>query len=149
MWLNLDTLEKHDKYKYQSKISWVKIWHAMCFKENSNGWSKWAYKPVCKCYQCFSWYKLNLIHGNQHLTQGRDFTIIPSIFLYENLALFMLTSIHSIQKRNSKTTRWKIVNIRFKAQTDQNTEKLSWYIKKLEGKEKKRCSTEETDWYII
>ena len=47
------------------------IWPGICFRENYNGGSKQAYKWACKC---FSWRNFNLIHGNQHLHQGRDFT---------------------------------------------------------------------------
>ena len=59
-----------DKYLFQPEISCVKTWYAMCFRENNNRGSKRA----CKCYQCFSWCKLNLILGKQHLPEDSNFT---------------------------------------------------------------------------
>ena len=68
------TGETCNKYLLSSKILCVKPGHAMCFRENDNGGSKRAYKQPCKCYHCFSWCKVSLLHGNHHSAQGRDVT---------------------------------------------------------------------------
>ena len=64
---------------------------------------KWA----CKSNQYFSWCKLNLTSGNQHLPQRPGFHAI-TIFCSENLftlvALFMFASIHSIRKSTKVET---------------------------------------------
>ena len=64
------------RHLLQFEISCVKTWHAMCFRENNNGGIKPAYKWACECYQCFSWCKLNLIHGDQHTPRYRDYSQI-------------------------------------------------------------------------
>ena len=83
-----------DKCLLQSNISCVKPWHAMCFREN--GASKRAYKLVCKCYYCFSWCKVSLIHGNQH-----SFTLSPGS--YRKLSLFSKVKTQSyLRNQHSK-----------------------------------------------
>ena len=74
-----------EKCFLQFEILRVKTWHGTCVKENNNGGRKQAYKRACefyknfswcnfllhgrdftKSYQCFPWWRLSLIHGNQH-----------------------------------------------------------------------------------
>ena len=51
---------------------------------------------------------------------------VSNVFLRENLPLFTVTSIHSIQKKKKQKPRNKAEgNRKFKAQTDQKTEKSS------------------------
>ena len=55
-------------------ISCVKTWHAMCLKENMNGGGKRAYKLAFDVINVLSWWKVNLIYGDQHSPEGQDFT---------------------------------------------------------------------------
>ena len=99
------------------KIPWktleleLKIWLATLFRENNNGGSTRA----CECCKCFSYYKLNLIHG---APLGQDFTKNYQCFRSEHVALSAATDIpriqESTQNRNSGV-RWKAKgNSRFK-----------------------------------
>ena len=98
----------------------------MCFRENNNGESKRAYKPASKCYQWFSWYKLNLIHGNQHLPQARLFSKMLSIFFvmktYPYSRLPEFTASGKVQKQELRNKKMK-GNRRFKAVQGSNRSK--------------------------
>ena len=105
-----------DKYLLLFEISCMKTSHAMCFRENNNGGSKRANKWACECYQYFSW--------------CWQLLKVSNVFHSKNLALFMVASIHSIWKI-TKFRNWKLRNKmkgnrKYKAQTDQKTDKLNW-----------------------
>ena len=98
---------------------------------------------------CFSWCRLNLIHGVP------DTGILLKVFLSKNIALFTVTSIHCIQKstkkRKSETrwnTKWKATES-FRLEQDKRQINQGDKIKTSEGKEKKRCLIQEFEWYII
>ena len=100
------------KYLLQYKILCMKSWHAMCIRENNNVGSKQAYKWACQCY-CFSWCKLSLIHGKEHLPKAGMLQKVITVFHRENLVLFTVNSIHSIQKYTkhiNSETRWKVTS---------------------------------------
>ena len=82
----------------------------MWFRENNNDVIKQAWKWACKCYQCFSWCKLNLIHS-----------IYPKAEIllkrYQCFPQWKLSLINANQhsqhpkkhkNRNFETTRWKV-----------------------------------------
>ena len=128
MWLKSDILEKHGTninnnlkfrvWKHDMPCALEKIIMA----ELSGHISKYV-----NFIKCVSGLKLNLIHSNQHLPQGRDFTRMLLIFLWWKFNL-----IHAYQhsqhpkkhkNRNSETTRGKVSNRRFKAVQGSNRSK--------------------------
>ena len=79
----------------------------MSFRENNNAGSKRAYKRTRKCYQCFSWCKLNLIHGIYPKAE-----ISIKCHQYSRLPAF--TASEKAQKQKLRSNKMKD-NIRFKA----------------------------------
>ena len=92
------------------------------------GGTKWAHKWLCECYQCFSWCKLNVIHGDQHSLQGQGFS--KKVFRCKNLTLFTVTSIRESTENRSSETRWKATEIqslsRSKDREIELTKKEAW-----------------------
>ena len=83
-----------------NKILCVKTLHGICFRGSNNDGSRWTNKLEW----CFSWCKLNIIHG---VPQGWDLLIVINIFRSKNVVLFAVITIHCIRKstknRNSET----------------------------------------------
>ena len=134
MWLNSDTLEK----------SYVRNIHCNLKFRVWNCGSKWAYAWACKCHHCFSWCKLNLKHGNQHSSQGRDFTKFINVFRSETVALLTATSIHRIRK----STRKQKLRNKMEGNRRLKDREIAMINKEVRRKEKKRCSI-EVDSYIM
>ena len=83
-----------------------RVWPMMCDvlqREISNGGIKWT----CQCCQCFSWFKLNLIHDNQHSQQGR---------LYFTHSVFQLTLLTKKTKNSQKFGKKMVDDRKFKSQ---------------------------------
>ena len=87
------------KYLFQFEISCVETWHVMYFRVN-NGESKEEYKWAQKCYQCFSWWKHNLMHDGQHSPKPSILLKVISFFRSENAAIFSVPSNRIIKKQN-------------------------------------------------
>ena len=113
----------------------------LCFRENNNDGSKWA----CKCYQSFSWCKLNLMRGKQiHPKAG--------IFRSKNLVLSTVTSIHNIRKstkyRNSEKKMKGRCETLCKAQMSNRSEKREIeLINKEVWRERKQKVLNRINWF--
>ena len=85
-----------EKYLFQPEISCVKTWHAMSFKENIMAEVS-GHKRACRYY---------VFHGVNSIFytitnvyhKFRILLNVINVFCGENLALFTVTSIHSIPK---------------------------------------------------
>ena len=85
-----------DKYLLQSQISCVKTWHAMYFRENKNSGSEGA-------YIVFHYVNSVLCTVTNINSRAGILLKVATIFRSDNLALFTVTSIRSIQKNPEKT----------------------------------------------
>ena len=97
VWLvPLDALEKCYVTNIPFGISCVTKWNVQRFRGKDNGGSKQAYKWACKCYQFFH----DLNSTLYAVTTSKVWVLLKviNVFHSENLTLFTVGSIHSINR---------------------------------------------------